>query len=140
MRALLRVVLFLAVVSIAFAGSLFAQSGAEVAVEPYKGEAVYLPEPAAPPPASEVGGREMVSQKYEESEQIHVERGVLKFSDDTFVNDGPYREFYADGQLFVEGEFERGKQIGEWTYHHPTGKVAKKVTYVTAAGRRGGSV
>lgn len=114
-------------------GSLFAQGGAEVAVEPYKGPAVYLPEPAAPPPASEVGGRETVTQKYEGTEQIHVERGVLKFSDDTFVNDGPYREFYADGQLFVEGEFERGKQVGEWTYNHPNGKLAKKVKYVDGA-------
>ena len=37
--------------------------------------------------------------------------------------DGPWKDFYADGSLRAEGNYDNGKQTGEWKYYHPNGKI-----------------
>ena len=37
--------------------------------------------------------------------------------------DGPYQEFYPNGQLRKEGEKRGGRSIGDWTWYKPSGKV-----------------
>src|SRR5690606_2640910 len=61
--------------------------------------------------------------------QAHVQRTVTRYSDDSFKNEGPYKEFYPDGQIFVEGSYTKGEQSGDWKYFHPNGTEAKTVSY-----------
>ncbi len=87
----------------------------------------YLVEQREPPPAKEVRRRK-VEQKYsDETPRLRYE--VVQLSDDTFVNDGRYIEYYRDGQIFQQGTFKDGGYEGEWTYWHPNGQVCKKITY-----------
>jgi antitoxin component YwqK of YwqJK toxin-antitoxin module len=51
------------------------------------------------------------------------------FSENRLVNDGYYREFYENGQLFLAGSYERGTPVGEWKYFHDNGKPSKVVKY-----------
>lgn len=99
-----------------------------VTIEPYTGPPIYLPEGEAPPPPTEVESR-VVKENFPGTETVRFERRVVKFSDDSIVSDGPHKEFFSNGQLYVEGEFNKGKAVGKWVFHHPTGKVAKEVTY-----------
>jgi antitoxin component YwqK of YwqJK toxin-antitoxin module len=99
-----------------------------VTIEPYTGPPIYLPEGEAPPPPTEVESR-VVKENFPGTETVRFERRVVKFSDDSIVSDGPHKEFFSNGQLYVEGEFAKGKAIGKWVFHHPNGKVAKEVTY-----------
>lgn len=99
-----------------------------VEIEPYTGPPIFLPEGEAPPPPSEVESR-VVTEKFPESDKPRFERGMIRFSDDTVVSDGLHKEYYSSGQLYVSGEFRRGKASGKWTFHHPDGQVAKEVEY-----------
>jgi antitoxin component YwqK of YwqJK toxin-antitoxin module len=99
-----------------------------VTIEPYTGPPIYLPEGEAPPPPTEVEAR-VVKENFPGTETVRFERRVVKFSDDSIVSDGPHKEFFSNGQLYVEGEFNKGKAVGKWVFHHPNGKVAKEVTY-----------
>ena len=48
-----------------------------------------------------------------------------------------YRDLYVDlqatptpnGKLFVEGQYRRGRQHGEWTFYFDNGQVNRKATY-----------
>lgn len=108
-----------------------------VTIEPYTGPPIYLPEKDAPPAPTEVESR-VVKENFPKSDTVWFERGVLKFSDDSIVSHGPHKEYYSSGELYVQGEFDHGKAVGSWTYHHPNGKVAKEVAY--KAGRPEGEV
>lgn len=98
------------------------------AIELYEGPPIYLPVGEVPPPPKEVESRE-VKKKYDDSEAIRFERRVIRFSDDTYASNGPYKEYYKEGQLFSEGEYKLGEQIGDWTFYHPNGQLAKKISY-----------
>lgn len=87
----------------------------------------YLDELREPPPAKEVR-RRSVQQTYPD-ESVRLKYEVVQLSDDTFVNDGKYTEFYRDGEKFQEGMFKNGGYEGEWTYWHPNGQVCKSITY-----------
>ncbi|MGL4513318.1 MAG: toxin-antitoxin system YwqK family antitoxin [Lacipirellulaceae bacterium] len=105
------------------------QGGPEsVTIEPYTGAPIFLPEAEAPPAPTEVESRS-VSEKYPESNKVRFEREVVKFSDNSLRSNGPAKEYYQNGNLYTEGQFNVGYATGEWTYYHPNGKVAKKVTY-----------
>ena len=96
-------------------------------IEPYTGPPVYLEETTESVPASVVGNT--VDRVKYDNDQLRIERGLTKYSDNSMVSNGPYREFYRDGQQFVDGQFSNGDPVGEWTYWHPNGQLAKKVTY-----------
>jgi antitoxin component YwqK of YwqJK toxin-antitoxin module len=99
----------------------------KVTVQPYDGPPIYLDEPkviAAP----QVVRHEMIPEKYPDG-TLRVERQVAHFSDNHIEADGAYREFYPNGKLFVEGQYQRGRQHGEWTYYFEDGKVNRKVIY-----------
>ena len=37
--------------------------------------------------------------------------------------DGHWKDFHMDGSLKAEGNYDNGKQVGEWKYYHPNGKI-----------------
>ncbi|MEM9185849.1 MAG: toxin-antitoxin system YwqK family antitoxin [Planctomycetota bacterium] len=106
-----------------------AQDSPELTIKPYTGKAVLLDEGDAPPPANVVRQREKGVDKYA-SGAVRLEREFATYSDGSRVNNGMYRELYESGQAFVEGAYAMGMPIGEWTYYHSNGQLAKKVTFV----------
>jgi antitoxin component YwqK of YwqJK toxin-antitoxin module len=68
------------------------------------------------------------SEKYENG-SIKVQRTVVKLSDDTFVADGPYKEYFPNEMIFLEGSFKEGKRVGEWSYFYDNGKKNRTMTY-----------
>ncbi|MDZ4657643.1 MAG: toxin-antitoxin system YwqK family antitoxin [Bythopirellula sp.] len=111
-------VLSVLIVSITFVSPTSAQEA--------KSDAVYLDEPEVDPPARE-SRRQKVEDKYENG-KVRFERNVSILSDDTYVNDGPYIEYYPDGQKFCEGNYVQGVMEGEWNYWHPNGELCKTIT------------
>jgi antitoxin component YwqK of YwqJK toxin-antitoxin module len=110
------------------AGALAQEAQDSVKIQPYTGPPIYLEEPeqiAAPT----IVRRDKIEDKYEDSGNIRIEREVARFSDDHFEADGKYREFYPNGQVFVEGQFRRGRHDGEWTYYFDNGQINRKATY-----------
>lgn len=99
-----------------------------VEIEPYKGPPIFLDEPPDPLPATVVVSKQMVPQNYPDGSP-YIRRQVTKYSDDRVVNDGSYREYYQNGQLFVEGHYDAGEQDGEWTYWHENGQKRRTVVY-----------
>jgi antitoxin component YwqK of YwqJK toxin-antitoxin module len=43
--------------------------------------------------------------------------------------DGPWKEFYPDGDIKSEGNYDNGKQTGGWKYYHPNGKTEQEGKY-----------
>jgi antitoxin component YwqK of YwqJK toxin-antitoxin module len=98
-----------------------------VKIRPYTGKPIYLDEPelvAAPT----VVGRDVIKEQYKDG-KLRIEREIAKYSDDHIEAEGTYREYHPNGQLFVEGQFRRGRQNGDWTYHFENGQLNRKVTY-----------
>jgi antitoxin component YwqK of YwqJK toxin-antitoxin module len=89
--------------------------------------AIYLDEPevVAEPRLVDHTTRQ---DKYEDG-KIRLEQQVARFSDDHLEADGFYREFHPNGKPFIEGQFRRGRQEGEWTYWHENGQVNRKMSY-----------
>lgn len=110
-----------------------------VTIEPYTGPPIFLPQPSEPPPAKQVETR-TVTEYYdsETQEKPRIKRTVVRFSDESVKSDGQFQEYYEDGQLFVEGQYDLGVPTGEWKYFHPDGSEAKTVTY--EAGQPDGDV
>jgi antitoxin component YwqK of YwqJK toxin-antitoxin module len=99
----------------------------KVEIKPYTGKPIYLDEPETPP-ASSMVDRVVQSEKYSDG-KLHIERQIAKYSDNHFVADGFYHEYYPNGQKFVDGQYKSGRQDGEWTYWHENGTLNRKVTY-----------
>jgi antitoxin component YwqK of YwqJK toxin-antitoxin module len=99
-------------------------------IEPYdyQKNPIFLDEPETPPPASRVEKR-VDSGKYPGDKTVRYEREIVRYSDNHFVADGFYREFYPNGQKFAEGQYTNGRQDGEWTYWYDNGKVNRKAKY-----------
>jgi antitoxin component YwqK of YwqJK toxin-antitoxin module len=100
----------------------------QVKIEPYTGPPLFLDEPEPQPDATLVG-KVVDTQKYADG-KVRVEREIAKYSDNHLVAEGFYREFYPNGEKFAEGQYEKGRQTGKWTYYHDNGKVARTVSYV----------
>lgn len=98
-------------------------------IEPYdyQKNPIFLDEPEAPPPASRVEKR-VDSGKYDDG-QVRYEREIVRYSDNHFVADGYYREFYPNGQKFAEGQYKNGRQEGTWTYWYDNGQINRKANY-----------
>ena len=116
----------LAMLSAVVAISFFA--GKASAAKDVAGEPVYLKEKRSPPPVKEVR-HQTIEKKYEDKKTIRVKFKVVQFSDDSFVNDGPFVEYYKTGQKYQEGKFKYGIYSGEWTYWHPNGQVCRKINF-----------
>lgn len=101
------------------------QGGATI--ERYTGAPIFLEEPATPPPASLVEKR-VDSDKYPDG-KVRYERQIARYSDDHFVADGFHREFYPNGQKFIEGQYKDGHREGEWTYWYDNGQVQRTIDY-----------
>lgn len=99
-----------------------------VEIKPYKGPPVFLPDAGEPLPATIVEERRTVTQKYPDGSP-QIERQVTRYSDERLVNDGAYREYFPNGQIFVEGAYEKGDQQGQWTYWHDNGQKNRTVNY-----------
>ncbi|MBL25275.1 MAG: hypothetical protein CMM48_15435 [Rhodospirillaceae bacterium] len=67
--------------------------------------------------------------------------GALGFSQDSLVEyclrrcrgwmiaDGPFIEYWQNGQLWSKGKYKNGKKEGPWVSYERDGKVWKKGTY-----------
>ena len=104
-----------------------AASDEAVEIKPYTGKPVFLDEPEPQPPASLVEKR-VDSDKYADG-KIRVEREIARYSDNRYVADGYYREFYPNGEKFAEGQYKSGRQEGTWTYWHDNGQECRQVAY-----------
>jgi antitoxin component YwqK of YwqJK toxin-antitoxin module len=110
--------------------ALFAQSASDkdsATVKPYTGPPIFLNEPeAAVEP--QLMRRETLREPFDDG-KTRIEREIAHFSDNHFEADGAYREFYPNGKPFVEGQFRRGRQHGEWSFYHENGQLNRKATY-----------
>lgn len=51
----------------------------------------------------------------------------LSFSQER--EDGPYKNYYESGELFVEGQYKNQKRVGEWKQYHKNGQVSRIYSY-----------
>ncbi|TWT74572.1 MORN repeat variant [Posidoniimonas polymericola] len=109
------------------AGVAWSQGSSDLKIKAYDGPAIYLEESADEVPAQVVGNS--VQRDTYDNGKPKIERGLTKYSDNSLVSNGIYREYYRDGQQFVDGQFVDGQPTGEWTYWRPNGELAKKVTF-----------
>lgn len=58
-------------------------------------------------------------------QRLHVTQGGAG----DVVLDGPYKEFYPDGQLMTSGTFRQGLKHGEWLDWGPDGKLSRSETW-----------
>jgi antitoxin component YwqK of YwqJK toxin-antitoxin module len=118
-----------ALTSVATLGSLArgADDDDAATIERYTGPPILLDEGEAPPPASLVEKR--VDKDEYKNGKLRYERQIARYSDDSFVSDGFYREFYPSGEKFVEGQYKDGHQEGTWRYFHENGQEQREATY-----------
>ncbi len=110
----------------------FAQESAtlkeSVKIKPYTGPPIFLEE-STDTIQPTLTRREIVTEKFKD-DRIRIEREIAHFSDNHFEADGKYREYFPNGQIFVEGQYKRGRQHGEWTFYYDNGKVNRKAKFV----------
>ncbi len=105
------------------------QSGS-LTIEPYTGPPIFLPDPPPTIAAKEIESRTLTEYfDPKEKTKPRIERGVVRYSDESIKNHGPYREYYSSGQLFVEGRYDQGEPMGDWKYFHENGTESKTVYY-----------
>jgi antitoxin component YwqK of YwqJK toxin-antitoxin module len=118
-----------AIAHLSIVGALSAQeqSKESVKIKPYTGPPIFLDE------KEQVVEPQLVSTKVEtetfKDGKPRIEREISLFSDNHYEANGKYREFYPNGQVFVEGQYNRGRQDGEWTYYYDNGKLNRKAKY-----------
>ena len=111
----------MAVVALVLSGATFrvVRAADDATVEKYTGPPIFLDEPPTPPPAALVEKR-VDKDEYPDG-KVRYEREIARYSDDSFVADGFYREFYPNGQKFCEGQYRNGHREGTWTFWHDNG-------------------
>jgi antitoxin component YwqK of YwqJK toxin-antitoxin module len=98
-----------------------------IKIKPYTGPPIFLDEvEQVADPA--IVRKEVLTEKFKDG-KIRVEREIAHFSDNHFEADGKYKEFYPNGQVFVEGQYRRGRQHGEWTFYFDNGQLNRKANY-----------
>ena len=50
------------------------------------------------------------------------------------INEGLYREYYSNGNLKIEGDYNSGLQNGPWVYYHENGKIKAKGNFINGDG------
>jgi uncharacterized protein len=58
-----------------------------------------------------------------------VGEGIIK---EDGVQDGHWKDLYADGKIKDEGDYKDGKQVGEWKYYYPDEKLEQVGKFNTA--------
>ncbi|MDP1621786.1 MAG: hypothetical protein Q8M08_05550 [Bacteroidales bacterium] len=61
-----------------------------------------------------------VEKAYLYKNGVIIGEGVVK---DDGERDGPWKDLYPDGSLKAEGNYNNGKQTGEWKYYHANGNI-----------------
>jgi antitoxin component YwqK of YwqJK toxin-antitoxin module len=97
-----------------------------VKIEPYKGQPIFLEETAKVDVAPTLVNRDTIREKLGDG---RIEREVAHFSDNSFAADGTYREFHPNDKPFIEGQFIKGRQEGEWKFYFDNGQLNRKATY-----------
>lgn len=59
-------------------------------------------------------------------EGIKVAEGITR---EDGLKDGPWQEFFDNGNLKAEGNYDMGVKVGAWTFYHPNGKVKQTGKY-----------
>ena len=54
---------------------------------------------------------------------VMVGEGIVKEDGD---RQGPWKDYYPDGSVRAEGNYENGKQVGEWKFYYQGGKLEQK--------------
>jgi len=49
--------------------------------------------------------------------------------DDQMQKDGPWKEYYADGSLEAEGNYDKGKRTGSWKFYYKDGSLRQTGLY-----------
>lgn len=49
--------------------------------------------------------------------------------DEEGIKDGPWKEYYENGQLRSQGTWDKGKQVGAWKYFYDDGKTEQEGKY-----------
>ena len=62
----------------------------------------------------------IVEKSYLYKNGILIGEGIVKEDGD---RDGPWKDYYNDGKLKSEGNYDNGKQTGLWKYYHQNGKI-----------------
>lgn len=47
------------------------------------------------------------------------------------IKQGPWKEYYSDGQLKAEGIYDKGNKVGGWKYYYPDGTLEQEGYYST---------
>ncbi len=55
-----------------------------------------------------------------------ISEGII---DDEGVKDGPWKEYYEEGELRAEGTYNQGKRVGKWKFYHQNGSVEQDGNY-----------
>ena len=91
----------------------------------------------------------MPATKNIETAEIRYQSGEVQFrygrylaaDGQRWIRHGPFREFYANGQVASEGEYADGLEQGLWRDYHENGQVAAEGHFVdgprTASGSSG---
>ncbi|HZZ26383.1 MAG TPA: toxin-antitoxin system YwqK family antitoxin [Pirellulales bacterium] len=80
------------------------------------------------PPPTFVGV--MPYETFYPDKKVKVHRTVKRYSDDSFIDDGLYTEYYPNGQKLLEGNYIDGKKDGAWHMWWDNGQEAKVENYV----------
>ncbi len=62
--------------------------------------------------------------EYYESGSVRTRGTLVLGAEGKKTLHGPFRSFFEDGQLAVEGTYDQGVAAGEWTHYHPGGGKA----------------
>ena len=57
------------------------------------------------------------------------EKWCVEDRDGQLVDHGPYRKWFSDGQLMVEGSFDFGRRSGDWTTRDTSGSVVSTTSF-----------
>lgn len=50
----------------------------------------------------------------------------------TYVNDtlhGPYQTWHENGQLYIDGSYQKGRRAGIWTFYGPDGALIRQMDF-----------
>lgn len=83
-----------------------------------------IPLPTTGEPKSDHVRVELVSERYPNG-SLKLERYVLQDAKGNFVNHGTYTVYAPDGKVLKKGDFQNGRQEGEWVQHfaHDSGNL-----------------
>jgi len=76
----------------------------------------HIPAPPAGALKSEQVRVELVSERYPDG-RLKLERYVLQDARGNYINHGTYTLYAPDGKILKKGDFQNGKQEGEWVQH-----------------------